>query len=263
MAAPSDKAVCLGSGFTRDASAAELTKEGGRLTGKIALITGASRGIGAAVAERFAREGAHVVLAARTVGGLEEVDDRVRAAGGSATLVPCDLREFVKIDELAAALYERYGRLDILVGNAAEFGVFSPTGHIDPKLWSEVIDLNLTANWRLIRAMDPLLRAAPAGRAIFVTTRLARDALPYYGPYAVSKAGLEALVRIYAGEVARTQVRANLIDPGVVRTRLRARIFPGEDPAELPDPEGVANAFIDLALPECMRNGEIVTSSGG
>src|SRR6266404_9776755 len=155
----------------------------GRLAGKIALITGASRGIGAAVAERFAREGAHLVLTGRTVGGLEETDDRVRAAGGSATLVPFDLREFIKIDELAAALYERYGRLDILVGNAGEFGVFTPLGHLDPAVWNEIIDLNLTANWRLIRAMDPLLRAAPDGRAIFVTSRLARDALPYYGPY--------------------------------------------------------------------------------
>ena len=230
----------------------------GRLAGRIALITGASRGIGAAIALRLAGEGAHVVLAARTVGGLEEVDDQIRAAGGSATLVPFDLREFGKIDELAAALYERYGRLDILIGNAAEFGVFSPAGHVDPKLWAEIIDLNLTANWRLIRAMDPLLRAAPAGRAIFVTSRLAREALPYYGPYAVAKAGLETLVRIYAGEVARTQVRANLIDPGIVRTRLRAQIFPGEDPTRLPPPESVADAFLQLVLPECARNGEIV-----
>ncbi|HVB15221.1 MAG TPA: SDR family NAD(P)-dependent oxidoreductase [Stellaceae bacterium] len=232
----------------------------GRLAGRIALVTGASRGIGAAVALRFAREGAHVVLVARTVGGLEEVDDRIRAAGGSATLVPLDLREFIKIDELAAALYQRYGKLDILVGNAAEFGVFSPLGHIDPALWGEVIDLNLTANWRLIRAMDPLLRAAPAGRAIFVTSSLARDAPPYYGAYAVSKAGLETLVRIYAGEIAaRTAVRANLIDPGIVRTRLRARIFPGEDPATVPDPDSVAGAFLELAVPECTSNGEIVT----
>ena len=231
----------------------------GTLAGRIALITGASRGIGAALAERFAREGAHVVLAGRTTGGLEEVDDRVRAKGGSATLVPLDLREFIKIDELAAALYQRYGRLDILVGNAAEFGVFSPLGHIDPKLWVEVLALNLTANWRLIRAMDPLLRAAPAGRAIFVTSSLGRDALPYYGPYAVSKAALETLVRIYAGEIARTTVRVNLIDPGIARTRLRARIFPGENPAALPAPETVTDAFLELALPECARNGEIVT----
>jgi NAD(P)-dependent dehydrogenase (short-subunit alcohol dehydrogenase family) len=228
----------------------------GRLSGKVALITGASRGIGAAVAERLAREGAHLVLTGRTVGGLEETDDRVRATGGSATLVPFDLREFIKIDELAAALYERYGRLDILVGNAGEFGVFSPLGHIDPALWAEIVDLNLTANWRLIRAMDPLLRAAEHGRAVFVTTALAREALPYYGPYAVSKAGLEAMVRIYAGEVARTSVRVNLLDPGIVRTRLRARIFPGENPATVPSPESVADAFLPLVLEECRHHGE-------
>ncbi len=233
----------------------------GSFAGKVALITGASRGIGAAVAERFAREGAHVVLAARTVGGLEEVDDAVRAAGGSATLVPLDLRDFIKIDELAAALLDRWGRLDILVGNAAEFGVFSPLGHIDPGTWTEVVDLNLTANWRLIRAMDPLLRAASAGRAIFVTSGIARGVFPYWGPYAISKAGLEMLVKIYAGEIAKTRVRANLIDPGIVRTRLRARAFPGEDPSRLPSPESVADAFLALALPECTRNGEVVMAS--
>src|SRR5947209_8717509 len=233
----------------------------GRLSGKIALITGASRGIGAAVAERLGREGAHLVLTGRTVGGLEETDDRIRAAGGSATLVPFDLREFIKIDELAAALYERYGRLDILVGNAGEFGTFSPLGHIDPVLWAEVVDLNLTANWRLIRAMDPLLRAAEHGRAVFVTSAIAREAPPYYGPYAVSKAGLETMVRIYAGEVARTRVRVNLIDPGPLRTRLRARIFPGEDAATLAPPESVAHTFLELVLPECTRNGEIVSAA--
>lgn len=233
----------------------------GRLAGKIALITGASRGIGAAVAECFAREGAHLVLVARTPGGLEETDDRVRAAGGSATLVPFDLRDFIKIDELAAAIYQRYQRLDILVGNAAEFGTFSPLGHIDPKLWQEVIDLNLTANWRLIRAMDPLLRAAPDGRAIFVTSGIARAPRAYWGPYAVSKAGLEILVKTYAAEIEKTRVRANLIGPGVVRTRLRARVFPGEDPMALPPPESVAEAFLQLALPECRHNGAIVNAS--
>jgi NAD(P)-dependent dehydrogenase (short-subunit alcohol dehydrogenase family) len=233
----------------------------GRLAGRIALITGASRGIGAAVARRFAAEGAHVVLAARTVGGLEELDDVIRAAGGAATLVPVDLRDFIKIDELAAKLFDRYGRLDILVGNAAEFGVFSPLGHIDPATWAEIIDLNLTANWRLIRAMDPLLRAAPAGRAIFVTSGVARGVFPYWGPYAVSKAGLEMLVKIYAGEIAKTRVRANLIDPAIVRTRLRARAFPGEDPSRLPPPESVADAFLALALPERARNGEVVVAS--
>jgi NAD(P)-dependent dehydrogenase (short-subunit alcohol dehydrogenase family) len=240
-----------------------VTGGDGRLAGSVALITGASRGIGAAVAVRFAAEGAHVVLAARTVGGLEEVDDAIRAAGGNATLVPLDLRDFAKIDDLAAALYQRFGRLDVLIGSAAEFGVFSPLGHIDPKLWVEIIDLDLTANWRLIRAMDPLLRLSRAGRVIFVTSRLARDAPPYYGPYAVAKAGLEAMVRIYAGEiVARTAIRANLIDPGIVRTRLRAAIFPGEDPAGLPPPESVTDAFVDLAAPECTRNGDIVSLAG-
>lgn len=231
----------------------------GRLAGKIALVTGASRGIGAAVTVRFAGEGAHVVLVGRTVGGLEEIDDAVRALGSTATLVPLDLRDFAKIDELAAALYQRYGHLDVLVGNAGDFGVLSPLGHIDPKLWDEVMALNLTANWRLIRAMDPLLRAAPAGRAIFVTSAVGHEALPYYGPYAVSKAGLDVLARIYAGEVARTAVRVNLIDPGIVRTRLRGRMFPGENPAILPAPESIADAFVELALPECTRNGEIVT----
>lgn len=232
----------------------------GRLAGKIALVTGASRGIGAAVAERYAVEGAHLVLAARTVGGLEEVDDRIRAAGGTATLVPLDLRDFAKIDELAAAIYQRFERLDILVGNAAEFGTFSPLGHIDPQLWQEVIDLNLTANWRLIRAMDPLLRAAPHGRAIFVTSGIARNPRAYWGPYAVSKAGLEALVKTYAAECEKTNVRANLIGPGVVRTRLRARVFPGEDPMSLPPPETVTEAFVRLALDDCARNGEVVNA---
>ena len=231
-----------------------------RLRGRVALITGASRGIGAAVAERFAAEGAHVVLVGRTVGGLEEVDDKVRAAGGEATLVPLDLREFVKIDELAAALYERYGRLDILVGNAAEFGTFSPLGHIAPSEWEGVIALNLTVNWRLIRAMDPLLRAAEHGRAIFVTSGIARAPRAYWGSYAVSKAALDALVRVYAAEVATTRVRANLLSPGVVRTQLRARVFPGEDPKTLPEPETVVEAFVRLALPEWDRNGEIVNA---
>ena len=230
----------------------------GTLRGRIALVTGASRGIGAAVAIRLARDGAHVVLAARTVGGLEEVDDAIHAGGGSATLVPVDLRDFIKIDELAARIFDRWGRLDILVGNAAEFGIFSPLGHIDHKTWCEVVDLNLTANWRLIRAMDPLLRVAPAGRAIFVTSKVARGVFPYWGPYAVSKAGLEMLVKIYAGEVAKTRVRVNLLDPGIVRTRLRARTFPGEDPGDLPSPESLADLFLELASPGCTCNGETI-----
>ena len=183
---------------------------------------------------------------------------RSERRGGSATLVPLDLRDFVKIDELAAALYQRYG-------TARHPGrqrrtvrhVHAAAAHHAAE-WGEILDLDLTANWRLIRAMDPLLRMAPAGRAIFVTSRLARDAPPYYGVYAVAKAGLETMVRIYAGEVARTSVRVNLIDPGIVRTRLRAAIFPGEDPAGLPTPESVTQAFVELAAAECTRNGDIV-----
>ena len=254
-----DTAACLTQGAAAIGRLNRLMP--GRLSGKIALVTGASRGIGAAVAAQFAREGAHVVLIGRTVGGLEEVDDAVRAAGGSATLVALDLRDFIKIDELAAALYQRYGRLDILVGNAAEFGTFSPLGHLDPVQWDEIIALNLTANWRLIRAMDPLLRAAEHGRAIFVTSGVARAPRAYWGPYAVSKAGLDTLVRIYAAEIATTRVRANLLSPGVVRTQLRARVFPGEDPATLPPPESVVDAFVQLALPEWERNGEVVVAS--
>jgi NAD(P)-dependent dehydrogenase (short-subunit alcohol dehydrogenase family) len=230
----------------------------GRLAGKVALVTGASRGIGAAVALRFAEEGAHLVLAARTPGALEEADDAIRAAGGDATLVPVDLSDFGKIDDIAAALYQRWGRLDILVGNAAEAGDFSPLGHIDPQVWRQILDLDLTANWRLIRAMDPLLRRAAAGRAVFVTCEIGHSPIAYGGAYAVAKAGLEALVKIYAQEIARTSVRANLVDPGVARTRLRARGFPGEDPATLKPPESVTEPFLALALPDCTKNGELV-----
>ena len=228
------------------------------LEGRIALITGASRGIGAAVARRFASEGAHVVLVARTVGGLEEVDDAVQAAGGSATLVPLDLKEFEQIDRLGAALYERYGKLDILVGNAAQLGVLSPLGHIDPPVWDEVMAINVTANWRLIRSMDPLLRASDAGRAIFVTSGVADGVFPYWGAYAASKAALEMMVRTYAGETAKTRLRVNLIDPGIVRTAMRAQAFPGEDPVALPHPDEIAGHFVALAAPGCTKHGRVV-----
>jgi NAD(P)-dependent dehydrogenase (short-subunit alcohol dehydrogenase family) len=230
----------------------------GRLAGRIALVTGASRGIGAAVAKRLAAEGAHLVLVARTVGGLEEVDDAIEAAGGTATLVPLDLREFEQIDRLGAALYERYKKLDILVGNAGQLGVLSPMGHIDPPVWDEVMAVNLTANWRLIRSMDPLLRASDAGRAIFVTSGAGSCVFPYWGAYAASKAALEMMVRTYAGEMTKTAVRINLIDPGAVRTRLRAQAFPGEDPAALPHPDEIAQRFLELALPECRRQGDVL-----
>lgn len=230
-----------------------------RLEGRIALITGASRGIGRAVAVAFAREGAHVVLLARTQGALEEVDDEVREAGGSATLLQLDLRNGDKLDALGPTLFQRWGKLDILVGNAGILGPLSPLGHITADAWSDVININLTANWRLIRTCDPLLRKSDAGRAVFVTSGAATGDHAYWGPYAVSKAGLEALVKTYAREMERTPVRANLINPGGTRTAMRAKAYPGENPETLPAPEEVAPLFIELASPECTRNGEVVS----
>ncbi len=234
----------------------------GRLQDRIALITGASRGIGAAVADRFAAEGARLVLAARTTGALEEIDDQVKAASGGrgATLVPFDLREGDKIDEMAAALAERFGRLDILVGNAGILGGLSPLAHTEPAQWQTAMDVNLTANWRLIRALEPLLRQSSAGRAIFVTSGVARVALPYWGPYAVSKAALETLIRTWAAELEKTPVRANILDPGVIRTRMRAEAVPGEDPETLPLPASIAGIFVDLAGASCNLNGETVVA---
>lgn len=229
------------------------------LDGRIALVTGASRGLGAAVAVRLAAAGAHVVLLARTAGGLEETDDAIRAAGGAATLIPLDLRDFDKIDQLGAALHQRFGRLDVLVAAAAVLGTLSPMGHFDPKVWQEVINVNVTANWRLLRALDPLLRLSEAGRAVFVTCAAARELQPYWGAYAASKAALEAMVRVYAGEIAKTPVRANLIDPGPLRTRLRAAAFPREDRARLRLPEDAAEPFVGLAAAECAANGTLVT----
>ena len=230
----------------------------GRLAGRISLITGASRGIGAAVAKRFAAEGSHVILVARTVGGLEEIDDAIKAEGGIATLAPMDLTEFEKIDQMGAAIAERFGRIDVLVGNAAVLGTLSPVGHIDPKVWDEVIAVNLTANWRLIRSFDPLLLASGSGRAIFVTSGAADGVHPYWGAYAVSKAALEAMVRTWAGEVTKTPLKVNLVDPGALRTRMRAEAYPGEDPMTLEPPEAVTDVFVELAESACTRHGEVV-----
>jgi len=229
----------------------------GRLAGRIALITGASRGIGAAVAKRFAAEGAHVVLIARTVGGLEEVDDAVKAVGGTATLVPMDLAAAGDgIDQLGGHLFQRFGRLDILVANAAILGALSPLGHIDPGHWDRVVATNLTANWRLIRSLDPLLRHAPSGRAIFVTSGVARRVVPYWGAYAVSKAALDMMVGIYASEVENSNLRVNLINPGATRTRMRAQAYPGEAPESLVPPEAHTEAFVRLAEASCTLHGQ-------
>jgi NAD(P)-dependent dehydrogenase (short-subunit alcohol dehydrogenase family) len=228
----------------------------GRLAGRLALITGASRGLGAAAALAYAREGAHCVLVARTVGGLEAVDDQIKAAGGSATLVPLDVTDGPGIDRLGAALYERYGRLDVLLGNAGILGTLSPVGHIEPTVFERVMAVNVTANWRLVRSLDPLLRQSDAGRAIFVTSGISRKAVPYWGAYAASKAALDMLVGIYAAEVAHTAVRVNLVKPGPIRTAMRAQAFPGEDPAQQTPPEMHAEALIRLALPSCTMTGQ-------
>lgn len=213
---------------------------------QVALITGASRGIGAAAAKLLAARGAHVVLVARTVGGLEAVDDEIKALGGQATLVPLDLAQHEMIDALGASIYERWGKLDMLVGNAGMLGSLTPVAHVDPKQWAQVFDVNLTANYRLIRSMDPLLRRSNAGRVVFVTAAEAREAKPYWGIYAASKAGLEHLVHIYAQEVAQTPMRVNLFDPGVVRTAMRAQAFPSENADSLPAPERAAEQLVAL-----------------
>jgi NAD(P)-dependent dehydrogenase (short-subunit alcohol dehydrogenase family) len=228
-----------------------------RLSGRVALVTGASRGIGYAVASAFAAEGAHVVALARTVGGLEELDDAIRIAGGTATLVPADLRDYPALDRLGAALFERFGKLDIFIGNGGILGRLTPLAHVDPKLWDEVMAVNVTANWRLIRSLDLLLRQSDSGRALFVTSGVARRVPAYWGPYAVSKAALEALVKTYAAETATTNLRVNLVSPGPVRTRMRAEAMPGEDPETLPPPEAVAAALLPLLDPALTVTGAI------
>jgi NAD(P)-dependent dehydrogenase (short-subunit alcohol dehydrogenase family) len=224
---------------------------------RIALITGASRGIGAALALQLAHAGAHVIAVARTVGALEEIDDKIKAADGSATLVPLDVKDSDGIARLALALNERYGRLDVLVGNAGILTTPSPLGHIEPKSWDDVMAINVTANWQLIRTFDALLQRAPAGRAVFITSAVAWLARPYFGAYAASKSALNALVQAYAAECATTKVRANLFSPGQTRTRMMSIAFPGVDPMMLPTPEAVAKAIVPLCLPDCAESGKI------
>ncbi|WP_343559696.1 SDR family NAD(P)-dependent oxidoreductase [Kiloniella sp. b19] len=228
-----------------------------RLKGRLALITGASRGIGRAVARRYAAEGAKLLLMARTVGALEELDDEIRAAGGeSSVLIPHDMHKHDELDHLGHSLYEKYGKLDILVGNAASLGPLSPLGHISPKVWDDTFSLNVTANYRLIRSLDPLLKQSDAGRAIFVTTGPTPRA--YWGLYKATKSALETMVQVYAAENRNTTVCANLVNPGAVRTHMREKAFPGEDPMTLPAPEDITEVFVQLAESSCEMNGEIL-----
>jgi NAD(P)-dependent dehydrogenase (short-subunit alcohol dehydrogenase family) len=227
-------------------------------SGRIALVTGASRGIGRAAAIALGGAGAHVICIARTVGGLEETDDAIVKAGGSATLVPLNLEDFAAIDRLGASIYERWSKLDAFLGNAGLLGALTPLAQLDPTLFGEVLDINVTANWRLIRSLDPLLRQSEAGRALFVTSGAARKHTPYWGAYAMSKAALESLVLTYAAECEGTKVKVNLLNPGPVRTAMRAKAMPGEDPSSLARPEQVASLIVELLSRENEKNGELV-----
>jgi NAD(P)-dependent dehydrogenase (short-subunit alcohol dehydrogenase family) len=228
-----------------------------RFDGKVAFVTGATRGVGRAIAKALAMQGAHVVVSARTKGALEEFDDEMKALGVQVTLLRLDLKDGAQIDTLGPTLYQRWGRLDIFVGNAGVLGPLTPLGHVSEKDWSETLAVNLTANWRLIRTLDPILRLSPAGRALFLTSGASHRCRAYWGPYSVSKAGLEALAKTYANETQTTNVRVNLLDPGKVRTRMRAKAYPGEDEKTLPPPEALAPLALSLLTEETSASGEV------
>ena len=234
--------------------------EAGLLSARVALVTGASRGIGRAAALALSEAGAHVILVARDVGGLEEVDDQIKKTGGEATLVPLDLKDFDGLDRMGAAIFERWGKLDALLGNAGVLGLLTPIAHLQPKTWDELVAVNVTANLRLIRSCDPLLRRSDAARAVFISSGAARKSTPFWGGYAASKAALESLVLSYANECAGTNVRVNLFNPGATRTKMRAQAMPGEDPMDLPAPEDIAPQIVELLLPSCTRAGERITA---
>ena len=232
------------------------------LADRVAVVTGAARGIGRAAALALAAAGARIVAIARTVGALEELDDAIRAAGGApATLVPLDLAALDRIDPLGPQLLQRFGRADILVGNAGMLGTLGPLSHHDPALWEEVFRVNVHANWRLMRTLEPLLRRSDAGRAVFITSGAATRAQAYWAAYAASKAALDQMVRVWAAELASSAARVNLLSPGPTRTAMRARAFPGENPETLKLPERVAHLVVELASPSCLRQGETVSVS--
>lgn len=241
-------------------NAVPLTDEdnsGKALSGRVVLVTGASRGIGKAAALALAEAGAHVVALARTVGALEELDDAIRQTGGQATLAPVDIRDFEALDRLGAALHERWGRLDGLLANAGILGTLTPLAHADPKMWDDVMAVNVTANWRLIRSLDPLLRASEAGRAVFLSSGAAHKFRAYWGPYAVSKAAVEALAMTYAAETQASHVKVTLVNPGPLRTGMRRAAMPGEDPETLRTPEELAPHLVKLLSPEWDESGVI------
>lgn len=233
------------------------------LTGRIALVTGASRGIGYQIALRMAAAGAHVIAVARTVGGLEDLDDEIKASGrGAATLVPLDLTDMPAIDRLGGVINERWGKLDILVANAGMLGVISPVGHVEAKIFEKVMTLNVTSQWRLIRSVDPLLKKSGAGRAIILSSNAAHSAKAYWGPYAASKAAIETLTRSWAAEIQDSPMRVNACDPGATRTAMRAQAMPGENPNNLPGPAEVAAKILGMARTDLSHNGMIYQAKG-
>ncbi|AZO58803.1 MAG: SDR family NAD(P)-dependent oxidoreductase [Mesorhizobium sp.] len=228
------------------------------LSGRVAVVTGASRGIGYFIARELAAAGAHVVAVARTVGGLEELDDAIKADGrGQATLVPLDLADMAGIDRLGGAIHERWGKLDILVANAGILGVISPIGHVEAKTFDKVMTVNVTATWRLIRSVDPLLRLSDAGRAIIMSSNAAHSARAFWAPYAASKAAVETMMRSWAHETESLPLRVNAADPGATRTAMRAQAMPGEDPETLPHPSEIAKRIVPLASPDLKETGLI------
>lgn len=232
------------------------------LTGRITLVTGASRGIGYFIAKQMAAAGAHVIAVARTVGGLEELDDEIKAEAsasgrGSATLVPLDLTDMAGIDRLGGSIHERWGKLDILVANAGVLGTISPLGHVEAKVFDKVMAVNVTGTWRLIRSVDPLLRLSDAGRALVMSSGSAHSARAFWGPYAASKAAVEALARSWADETKNTALRVNIVDPGIARTAMRAQAMPGENPDTVPLPADVARKIVPLAGPGVTETGKI------
>jgi NAD(P)-dependent dehydrogenase (short-subunit alcohol dehydrogenase family) len=227
---------------------------------RIALVTGASRGIGRAAAVALGGQGFHVILSARTAGALEEVDDEIRKGGGTASILKLNLSHGDKIDALGPTLYERWQGLDVLVAAGGILGRLSPLSHTPNEDWEQVLRINLTANWRLIRTLDPLLRRSEAGRALFLTSRAARKIRAYWGPYAASKAGLEALVKTYAAEVETTPLKVNLLDPGPTRTAMRAEAYPGEDRSKLKPPQALVPLILKLTAPECDTHGEVIAA---
>ena len=231
------------------------------LTGRVAVVTGASRGIGYFIAKELAAAGAHVVAVARTVGGLEELDDEIKDAGGQATLVPLDLADMAGIDRLGGAIHERWGKLDVLVANAGVLGVIAPLGHVEAKVFDKVMAINVTCTWRLIRTVDPLLRLSDAGRAIVMSSGAAHNARAFWGPYAASKAAVEAMARSWADETKNSPLRVNCVNPGATRTAMRAQAMPGEDPSTLPHPSEIAARIVPLASPALTETGLIFNAT--